>query len=133
MHFIVEKADGHIEEKNGNEKVLIPQIKSKKYLKKYTEFWDGIKNLIKKIDNKPIEYGKDFTKIKFKFDDNLNKTLKPHNLTVVARSVFEEDGKYYPQFFRWMFVWVIKMLEYEGTDVSVGIDINKSNKSKVWL
>ena len=29
----------------------------------------------------------------------LNKILKLHNLTIVARSVFQEDGKYYPQVF----------------------------------
>ena len=39
-------------------------------------------------------------KIKVNSDDNLplNKALKLHNLTVVIRSPFEEDGKYYPQF-----------------------------------
>ena len=38
-------------------------------------------------------------KIKFNSDDDLslNKTLKLHNLTITFRSVFEEDGKYYPQ------------------------------------
>ena len=39
-------------------------------------------------------------KIKFSSDDNLplNKTLKFHNMTIVIRSVFEEeDGKFYPQ------------------------------------
>ena len=40
-------------------------------------------------------------KIKFSSDDNfaLNKILKLHNLTIIIRSVFEEDGKYYPQVF----------------------------------
>ena len=40
-------------------------------------------------------------KIKFNSDDNLplNKTLKFHNQTIIARSVFEEDKKCYPQFF----------------------------------
>ena len=40
-------------------------------------------------------------KIKFKSDDNLhlNKILKIHNMTVVIRSVFQEDAKYYPQVF----------------------------------
>ena len=39
--------------------------------------------------------------IKFNSYDNLplNKIPKLHNLTVIARSVFEEDGKYYPQVF----------------------------------
>ena len=38
-------------------------------------------------------------KIKFNSDDDLplNKVLNPHNLTVIVRFVFEEDGKYYPQ------------------------------------
>ena len=36
--------------------------------------------------------------MKFNSDDDLplNKILKFHNLTVIVRSVFEEDGKYYP-------------------------------------
>ena len=40
-------------------------------------------------------------RIKFNSDDDLplNKILKIHNLTIIVRSVFEEDGKYYPQVF----------------------------------
>ena len=40
-------------------------------------------------------------KIKFNSDDtlSLNKTLKLYMLTVIVRSVFEEDGKYYTQVF----------------------------------
>ena len=70
---------------------------------KYTEFWNKIKSLIKTIDDKPGEYGRDFMKIKFDSDDNfhLNKLLKLLNLTIVARSVFQEDKKYYARsFFR---------------------------------
>ena len=39
--------------------------------------------------------------IKLSSDDNLplNKTLKLHMLTIIVRSVFKEDGQYYPQFF----------------------------------
>ena len=38
-------------------------------------------------------------KIKFNSDDDipLNKVLNFHNLTIVIRSIFENDGKYYPQ------------------------------------
>ena len=32
--------------------------------------------------------------------------------------------------FRWVFVWVIKMLQYDRIDVSEGIDIIKTNASK---
>ena len=40
-------------------------------------------------------------KIKFNSDDNLplNKPLKFHLMTITIRSVFEEDGKLYPQLF----------------------------------
>ena len=73
---------------------MLLQIKTKKYL-------DGIKNLIEKRDNKPSEYGKYFMNIKFNSDENLplNKTLNLHMLTVIVRSVFDKDGKYYPQIF----------------------------------
>ena len=40
-------------------------------------------------------------KIRFESDDNLplGRILILHMLTVIVRSVFEEDGKYYPQIF----------------------------------
>ena len=74
---------------------MLLQIKTKKYWK----LWNGIKKLIKTIDDKPGEYGKDFMKIKHNSDDNLslNKILKLHNLTIIVNSVFQEDNKYYPQ------------------------------------
>ena len=75
---------------------------NKEVLEKYTELWDGIKSQIKIIDNKLSEYGKYFTKNKFNSDGNLplNKLLKLYNLTIMARSVFKENDKCYPQFFR---------------------------------
>ena len=44
---------------------------------------------------------KNFMKIQFNSDDNLplNIMLKLHMLTVIIRSVFEENGKYYPKVF----------------------------------
>ena len=70
-------------------------------MEKYTELWDKIKNLIEKIDNKSGEYGKDYMKIKFNSDDNLplNKPLKLHMLKIIARSVFMENNRYYPQIY----------------------------------
>ena len=40
-------------------------------------------------------------KIKFKSDDNLplNKQLKLPTMIIVVRSVFEDDGKFYPQIY----------------------------------
>ena len=50
---------------------------------------------------KKIEYGKDLKKIRFKSNDDLplNKPIKLCLLTIIIRSVFSEDGKFYPQLF----------------------------------
>ena len=47
------------------------------------------------------KYGKDLIKIRLNSDDKLplNKMLKLHMLTVIVKSVFEENGKYYRQVF----------------------------------
>ena len=51
--------------------------------------------------HKTFKYNKDFMKINIDSDDNLplNKQLKLLTVKLVVRSVFEEDGKYYPQTF----------------------------------
>ena len=61
-----------------------------------------MKHLIETINGgKKGKYEKDFMKIRFESDDNLplNNILKLNMLTTIVRSVFEEDGKYYPQVF----------------------------------
>ena len=71
---------------------------NKKLLAQFTKLWDEIKHLMEIInEDKKGKYENHFKKI-----DNLplNKMLKLHMLTVIFRSVFEEDGKYYPQVFQ---------------------------------
>ena len=55
----------------------------------------------KKISGNECDYEKDYIKIKFNSGDDLslNKQLKFHNMIITIRSVFEEDGKLYPQVF----------------------------------
>ena len=71
-------------------------------------------------------------KIIFNLDDNLplTKILKLHMLKVIARSVFQEDGKYYPQFFQTNVYMSYKCYEFDTIDISEGIDIAKTNASK---
>ena len=102
LYLIINKIDGYFKEMNGNQYLpLVSTDKNKKVLKKYTELWNRIKNSIEKKNNNTDEYRKDFMKIKFNSDNALplNETLKLHNTTIIVRSVFEEDGKYYPQVF----------------------------------
>ena len=102
LYLIINKVDGCIEEKHGNKYLILHSTdKSKTVLIKYTKLWDGIKNLIEKVNNKLGEYGKGFMKIKFSSDDNLplNKTQIIHNIFIIIRSVFDKHGKNSPQIF----------------------------------
>ena len=64
------------------------------------KFWDEIKNQIETINGgERIEHKKDFMKIRLESDDDLplGKILSISGMIIVVRSVFHEDGKYYPQ------------------------------------
>ena len=80
---------------------MIQQIKIKKYLKKYDDAFNGIRDKIKEINSNDCDYEKDYMKIKFNSDDDLplNKSLKFNLMTITIRCVFEENGKLYPQVF----------------------------------
>ena len=102
LYLIIDKVDGYIEEKNENKYLtLVSTDKNIEVLTKYTELQDKIKNLIEKVNDKPGDYDEKYMKIKLSSDDNLplNKILKLHNITIVIRSAFQEDNKYYPQVF----------------------------------
>ena len=98
----VNHANGYIEEKNENKYLIFDSTdENKDLLKKYKDVWNGIKNKIEAISSGECDYEKDYMKIKFISNDNLplNKPLKYHMTTIIIRSVFDEDGKLYPQVF----------------------------------
>ena len=102
LYFSINHANGYIEEINGNKYLIFDSTdENKELLKKYNDVFNGIMNDIKEVWGDECDYEKDYMKIKFNSDDNLplNKPLKFHNMTITIRSVFEEDGKLYPQVF----------------------------------
>ena len=102
LYLRITHANRYIEEINENKYLIFDSIdENKELLKKYNDVFNGIRNKIKKISGDECDYEKDYMKIKFNSDDNLplNKLLKFHNMTITIRSVFEEDGKLYPQVF----------------------------------
>ena len=77
LYLRINHASGYIEEKNGNKYLVFDSAdRNKELLKKFSDFWDGIK-----------------------YEMSLNKSLKFHAVTINIRSVFEEDGKLYLQLF----------------------------------
>ena len=102
LYLLVNHADGYIEEKGVNKYLIFESTdENKELLKKYNDVWNGIKNKIEEVSSGECDYEKDYMKIKFNSDDDLplNKPLKFHNMTIIIRSVFEEDGKLYLQVF----------------------------------
>ena len=71
--IILNDADRHTEESNVIKDVIFtPTEKSKEALKNYKKFWEETKRQIEVInDDEPIEYRKDFIKIKCESDDDL--------------------------------------------------------------
>ena len=136
LDLFIAHANRYIEEKGVNKYLIFDSTdENKELLKKYTDVWNGSKGKIKEISSGECDYEKDYIKIKFNFDDNLplSKSLKFHSVTITIRSIFEEDGKLYPQVYLDGTLYelnVQKMLEYNRIDISEGIDVNKANLSK---
>ena len=102
LYLTIAHASGYIEEKGVNKYLVFDSTdENKELLKKYNDVWNGIKNKIEEVSSGECDYEKDYMKIKFNSDDGLplNKPLRFHNMTIIIRSVFEEDGKLYPEVF----------------------------------
>ena len=102
LYLLLDHANGYIEEKGVNKSLVFDSTdENKELLKKYSDIFNGIRNKIKEVSSDECDYKNDFMKTKFNSDDNLplSRPWKFHNMTITIRSVFEEDGKIYPQVF----------------------------------
>ena len=101
LYLRLDHVSGYIEGKGVNKYLVFDSGENKELLKKYNDAFNGIRDKIKEISSGECDYEKDYMKIKFNCGDNLplNKPLKFHLMTITIRSVFEEDGKLYPQLF----------------------------------
>ena len=102
LYLNITHASGYIEEKCVNKYLVFDSTdENKELIKKYNDVFNGIRDKIKEINNDGCDYKKDYMKIKFNSDDDLQlkEPLKFHLMAITIRSVFEEDGKLYPQVF----------------------------------
>ena len=107
LYLIIEHAGGYIKEKGVNKYLVFDSTElhstdeNKELLKNAMIVLMELETKSKKISGDECDYEKDYMKIKFNSDDDLplNKKLNFHNITIAIRSVFEEDGKLYPQVF----------------------------------
>ena len=102
LRLNVTHASGYIEEKSVNKYLVFESTdENKELIENYNDVFNGIRDKIKEINNDECDNEKDYMKIKFNSDDDLplEKPLKFHLMTITIRSVFEKDGKLYPQVF----------------------------------
>ena len=101
LYLTIIHTSGYIEEKRINKYLVFNSTDANKELLKKYNIFNGIRNKVKKISGNECDYEKYYMKIKFNSDDDLplSKQLKFHNMIITIRSVFEEDGKLYPQVF----------------------------------
>ena len=102
LYLMINRIKGHFEEKDGD-KYLIISSKNGDIMQKYQKVFDGIKEIIKRMNyySYRIKYDDNYMKIKFNANDNiiLNKIIYFHTITVIVRSVTQKDRKYYVQLF----------------------------------
>ena len=102
LYLTINRVKGHFEEVDGG-KYLIISSENGDIMQKYEEFFDGIKEIIKKVNDygQPMKYEGNYMKIKFNTNDNitLNKIIYFPTITIIIRSITRKDDKYYPQLF----------------------------------
>ena len=103
--------------------------KNEKVIKNYKKLWDEVKEEIRTIKGgiEPFEYDKDYMRIRFESGNGLplNKILNIPACVIIVRSVFEGNGKFYPQ---------VNLnnccLEYDDHDVCCKILLKYMNNSE---
>ena len=70
-------------------------------LKKFANVSKSIRAKIEENTGGIVQYGKDYMRIKFESNDNLpiDKIVNIGLATIIIRSVFAQNGKFYPQLF----------------------------------
>ena len=70
-------------------------------LKKFANIWKSITAKIEENTDGIVQYDKDHMRIKFESNDNLptDNIVNMHQVTIVIRSAFAQNCKFYPQLF----------------------------------
>ena len=69
-------------------------------LRKFANIWKSISAKIEDTGG-IVQYDKDYMPIKFESNDNLptDNIVNMHQVTIIIRSFFPQNGKFYPQLF----------------------------------
>ena len=70
-------------------------------LRKFSNTWKSIRAKIEENTGDIVQYDKYYMKIKFESNDNFptDNITNMHQVTIIIRSVFAQNDKFYPQLF----------------------------------
>ena len=70
-------------------------------LRKFANIWKSIRAKIEENTGGIVQYDKNYMKIKFESNDNLptDNIINMHQVTIIIRSVFAQNGTFYPELF----------------------------------
>ena len=70
-------------------------------LRKFANIWKSNRAKIEENTGGIVQYGKDYMRIKLESNDNLptDNIVNMHQVTITIRSVFAQNGKFYPHLF----------------------------------
>ena len=100
LYLIFNEVNGYFKEINGNIYLtLVPTSENKAKIKRYEELWSKIRDLIRSVTKNSDDYDEKYIKIKFNLDNELflNKMIETLSMTIVVRTIFLENNKYYLQ------------------------------------
>ena len=99
FYLVINDLKGYFEE-NGDNKYLNMIFTSKSQKMMYTRIWEEVKKLINEVDEFS-NYDKSYDVISFDTDDilSLNSIINVYSMTVIIKSVFKDNNKFYPQIY----------------------------------
>ena len=70
-------------------------------LRKFENIWKNIRAKIEENTGGIVQYDKDYMKTKFESNDNFptDNIVNMHQVTIIIRSAFAQNSKFYPQLF----------------------------------
>ena len=70
-------------------------------LRTFANIWKSIRTKSEENTGGIVQYDKDYMRIKFESNDNLptDNIVNMHLVTIIIRSAFAQNGKFYPQLF----------------------------------
>ena len=99
FYLVIDNVKGYFEQNDDNKYLrMIFTSKSQKMM--YTRIWEEIKKVINEVDELS-NYDKNYDVISFDTDDilSLNSIINIYSMTIIIKSVFKDNNKFYPQIY----------------------------------